>query len=119
MNASVAAAAVALCLLQAWGAWALFFKRWDVATWVALACPLAVLALCIGRMSFDGPLSLWRGLRPLEQVFLAGNVLLALAAAGLLLGRVGAASATGWLLWVFNTASCAVMVYLAFFFRLF
>lgn len=119
MNPGVAAAAAALCLLQALGAWALFFNRWRLATWVALACPLAVLALCIGRMSFDGPLSLLRSLRPLEQVFLAGNAVSALAAAGLLLGKVDSASEMGWLLWAFNTVSCAVMVYLAFFFRLF
>jgi len=81
----------------------------------ALACPLVVLAVCLARM---GPLTNGSDVTPLEQAFLGINVANAIGALVLLL-RNGGPKAAAWAVWLVNSASCAAMVYLAFFFRLF
>lgn len=115
-NPAAAGVVAGLCAVQgvALFATASGATRW--AAWAGLLCPLGILALCANRMSLGvtgvSP-------RPIELMFLAANLASATLAA-LHLWRAGAAPVwTRWGLWIVNTASCAVMVYLAFFFRLF
>ena len=115
-NFAAAAVVVGLCAVQGVALFATATGATRVAAWAGLLCPLGILALCANRMALGvtgvSP-------RPIEILFLAGN-LAAATLAVLLLWRAGAAPAwSGWGLWIVNAASCAVMVYLAFFFRLF
>lgn len=114
---------VGLCALQAVALWPLLSGPRRLALAAELLCPLAVLTLCVSRMAFDGTTAWFSALRPLEAAFLVINLTAAVVAAGLLLAAGAAAEeargAAAWAVWCVNTASCAAMVYLAFFFRLF
>jgi hypothetical protein len=116
---ATAAAVVALCVLQGVAAAQLVVGRPRGALWASLLCPLGVLAVCFSRMSLDDSISTLRSLRPLELLFLAANLAIAVAATGLLSRDAGAATAPLWGLWTVNCATCTVMIYLTFFFSLF
>lgn len=104
---------VGLCALQGASLWAGWAGAGRVADWVALLCPAGVLALTLGRMS---PGSDWR---PIETAFLAMNLACLGLALVLLWSGAAAPVAARWGLWAVNSLSCAILVYLAFFFRLF
>lgn len=117
---------MALCLLEVWAAWALWLRRWRLANWVMFGSPLLVLAICIGRLGLEDLPAALLAMQPLEHAFLAVNVMLMAVAVSLLRrkpagrhGPVDSASTMAWALWTVNAVVCAVMVYLAFFFRLF
>lgn len=106
---------VGLCLLQLAAGAGLATGRPRLAVWGGVLCPLCVLVICAARIHLGGQ---WASLRGSEIGFLMAN--LASAGVGLVQWR-RAAPRTGvaWGGWLLNTASCACMVYLAFFFRLF
>ena len=85
------------------------------ACWVALLCPSIIVAFCLSRMTGNIQSGNVSGL---EAAFLLFNVASA-AASVFLLRTNGGPAALFWTVWVANSASCAFMVYLAFFFRLF
>ena len=82
---------------------------------IAFVCPSIILGVCLGGM---GPRIQWGDVTALEAGFLIVN--LASAAVSLFLLRTGGRpAALFWAVWTVNSLSCAMMIYLAFFFRLF
>lgn len=85
------------------------------ASGAALLCPTIVLGVCLSRM---GPRMEWSAISRLEAGFLLFNLASALACV-FLLRTGGRPPALFWAAWIANGLSCAMMIYLAFVFRLF
>lgn len=83
--------------------------------WAGFLCASLTLGICFFRM---GPNIQWSSLRWLEMVFLVLNAVTALASL-LLIRTSGRPPALFWSVWLANSCSVAMMVYLAFFFSLF
>lgn len=109
----IASAVLALCAAQGLALWLGVAGKGRLADWLALGCPAALLLLTLVRMP---PPHAWQ---PLEAAFVLFNA----TAVGWALLHLWRGAATGaalrWSLWLVNSLSCAVMVYLAFVFRLF
>lgn len=106
---AIAAALQAAALVAAlWGTLRL-------ASGVAFLCPAIILGVILSRM---GPTIHWGNVTLLEKAFLAVNLASALVSL-LLLRRNGRPAGLFWAIWIANSLSCAAMIYLAFFFRLF
>ena len=82
---------------------------------VAFLCPAVILGICLSRM---GPGIEWSHVNRLEAGFLALNLASALVSL-FLIPTSGRPLALLWSVWIANSVSCAFMIYLAFFFRLF
>ena len=107
---------VALGVIQLAAAWAALAGRRRWLGHAAWACPAGILLICSTRLG-AGPA--WAQLRGIEIAFLAGNLGCAVVALILLLQPAQAPGWAAWSLWWINSAFCAAMIYLTFFFSLF
>ena len=82
-----------------------------VASWIGCLCPAIILGMCLPWIS-------WKDLKPLEGLFL-GIAVSSLALSLVVVRGGGRPFSLLAILWIVNCGLCAMMIYLAFFFRLF